>query len=144
MKKYFWILAVTLTAGLVHADAGDVKARQQYMKEWRGLNKQMGNIIKSSDAQSFPAQDFAALAARLNDTASQPWPHFKANSQDSDSEAAAAVWSKPQEFQAAIQKFNQSAAALDQTAKSGQYDAVKTTYHQIAQNCKSCHQAFKD
>ena len=144
MKKYFWILAVTLTAGLVHADAGDVKARQQYMKEWRGLNKQMGNIIKSSDAQSFPAQDFAALAARLNDTASQSWPHFKANSQDSDSEAAAAVWSKPQEFQAAIQKFNQSAAALDQAAKSGQYDAVKTTYHQIAQNCKSCHQAFKD
>ena len=144
MKKYFWILAVTLTASLVHADAGDVKARQQYMKEWRGLNKQMGNIIKSSDAQSFPAQDFAALAARLNDTASQPWPHFKANSQDSDSEAAAAVWSKPQEFQAAIQKFNQSAAALDQAAKSGQYDAVKTTYHQIAQNCKSCHQAFKD
>ena len=144
MKKYFWILAVTLTAGLVHADAGDVKTRQQYMKEWRGLNKQMGNIIKSSDAQSFPAQDFAALAARLNDTASQPWPHFKANSQDSDSEAAAAVWSKPQEFQAAIQKFNQSAAALDQAAKSGQYDAVKTTYHQIAQNCKSCHQAFKD
>ena len=144
MKKYFWILAVTLTAGLVHADAGDVKARQQYMKEWRGLNKQMGNIIKSSDAQSFPAQDFAALAARLNDTASQPWPHFKANSQDSDSEAAAAVWSKPQEFQAAIQKFNQSAVALDQAAKSGQYDAVKTTYHQIAQNCKSCHQAFKD
>ena len=144
MKKYFWILAVTLTAGLVHADAGDVKARQQYMKEWRGLNKQMSDIIKSSDAQSFPAQDFAALAARLNDTASQPWPHFKANSQDSDSEAAAAVWSKPQEFQAAIQKFNQSAAALDQAAKSGQYDAVKTTYHQIAQNCKSCHQAFKD
>lgn len=114
------------------------------MKEWRGLNKQMGNIIKSSDAQSFPAQDFAALAARLNDTASQPWPHFKANSQDSDSEAAAAVWSKPQEFQAAIQKFNQSAAALDQAAKSGQYDAVKTAYHQMAQNCKSCHQAFKD
>ena len=144
MKKYFWILAVTLTAGLVHADAGDVKARQQYMKEWRGLNKQMGDIIKSSDAQSFPTQDFATLAARLNDTAGQPWPHFKANSQDSDSEAAAAVWSKPQEFQAAIQKFNQSAAALDQAAKSGQYDAVKTTYHQIAQNCKSCHQAFKD
>ena len=144
MKKYFWILAVALTAGLVHADAGDVKARQQYMKEWRGLNKQMGNIIKSSDAQSFPAQDFAALAARLNDTASQPWPHFKANSQDSDSEATAAVWSKPQEFQAAIQKFNQSTAALDQAAKNGQYDAVKTAYHQMTQNCKSCHQAFKD
>ena len=144
MKKYFWILAVALTAGLVHADAGDVKARQQYMKEWRGLNKQMGNIIKSSDAQSFPAQDFAALAARLNNSAKEPWPHFKANSQDSGSEAAAAVWSKPQEFQAAIQKFNQSAAALDQAAKSGNYDAVKTAYHQMTQNCKSCHQAFKD
>lgn len=145
MKKRFWALAsLVLAAGWVHADAGDVKARQQYMKEWRGLNKQMGNIIKSSNAQSFPADDFAALAAQLSSTANEPWQHFGADSRGSDSEAADAVWNKPQAFQAAIRQFNQSVADLDRAAKSGRYDAVKTAYSQMAQNCKTCHQAFKD
>ena len=141
MKKYFWILAVTLTAGLVHADAGDVKARQQYMKEWRGLNKQMGDILKKSTAQTFPNQEFAQLAAQLKATADEPWQHYTAGSRG---DATAAVWEQPQAFRAAIKQFNDAVTALDQAAKRHHYPAIQTAFGQVGQSCKSCHKQFKD
>ena len=141
MKKYFWILAVTLTAGLVHADAGDVKARQQYMKEWRGLNKQMGDILKKSTAQTFPSQEFAQLAAQLKATADEPWQHYTAGSRG---DATAAVWEQPQAFRAAIKQFNDAVTALDQAAKRHHYPAIQTAFGQVGQSCKACHKQFKD
>ncbi|WP_373698601.1 cytochrome c [Neisseria dentiae] len=145
MKKHFLALLCTvLAAGWVHADAGDIKARQQYMKEWRGLNKKMGDILKKSDAQSFPAKEFAALAAQLNETAGEPWKHYGAGSNGSGSDAKAAVWENPQAFQTAIKRFNDAAAALNQAAQRGDYAAVKASFGQVGQSCKACHQDFKD
>ncbi|MDO5074064.1 Cytochrome c' [Neisseria animaloris] len=145
MKKCFWaLLCLSLTAPFAHADAGDIKARQQYMKDWRGLNKKMGAIIKKSDAQSFPAKEFALLAVQLNETANEPWQHYDADSQGEGSDAKAAVWEKPQEFQAAIKRFTDAAAELDKAAKTGSYDAVKVSFGKVGQSCKACHDKFKD
>ncbi|WP_050795374.1 c-type cytochrome [Neisseria wadsworthii] len=144
MKKHFLTtLCFCLIAGLAHADAGDIKARQQYMKEWRGLNKKMGDILKKHNTASFPTDSFAALAAQLNETANEPWQHYNAGSDGAGSDASADVWRKPQEFQAAIKRFNAAASALDQAAKSGNYDAVKTAFDKVGQSCKACHQSFK-
>lgn len=142
-KPFLTTLCFCLIAGLAHADAGDIKARQQYMKEWRGLNKKMGDILKKHNAASFPADSFAALAAQLNETAGEPWQHYNAGSDGAGSDASADVWRKPQEFQAAIERFNTAAAALDKAAKSGNYDAVKTAFDKVGQSCKACHQSFK-
>lgn len=137
-------LCLCLAAGSVYADAGDIKARQQYMKEWRGLNKQMGNILKSSNAQNFPAKEFAALAAQLNSTANEPWEYYGPGTNGDNSEAKAAVWEKPQQFQAAIKRFNQAVGALDKAAAGGNYQAVKASFDKVAQSCKACHQSFKE
>lgn len=144
MKKHFLTtLWFCLLAGLAYADAGDIKARQQYMKEWSGLNKKMGGILKKHDAASFSAESFAALAAQLKATANEPWQHYNAGSDGAGSDASADVWRKPQEFQAAIKRFNAAASALDKAAKSGNYDAVKTAFGEVGQSCKACHQSFR-
>lgn len=145
MRNHIWAaLCLCLAAAPVYADAGDIKARQQYMKDWRGLNKKMSGILKNSNAQTFPAQQFAALAAELNSTANEPWEYYGPGTNGANSEAKSAVWEKPQQFQAAIKRFNQAAAALNQAAAGGNYQAVKASFDKMAQSCKACHQAFKE
>ena len=145
MHKSIWAaLCLCLAAGTAYADEGDIKARQQYMKEWRGLNKKMGDILKNSNAQTFPAKEFAALAAQLNSTAGEPWEYYGPGTDGANSEAKAAVWQNPQAFQAAVKRFNQAAAELDKAAQNGNYHAVKTAFDKTAQSCKACHQSFKE
>lgn len=144
-KALLLAVAAFACATAAYADAGDIKARQQHMKDFRGLNKEMGNIIKKSNAQNFPAQQFAHLAQTLNQSAHEPWPYYQsAGANGKGSEATAAVWEKPQDFQAAIKRFTDAAAALDQAAQTGRYEAVRTPLGQLGQSCKACHDTFKD
>lgn len=136
--------ALALTAGLACADGGDIKTRQQYMKEFGGLNKKMGRIIKKSNAQTFPAPEFAGLSAQLNQNAREPWRHYGSGSNGKGSEATAAVWDKPQEFQAAIKRFTDATQALDNAAKTGSFESVKVPLGRVGQSCKACHDTFKD
>lgn len=132
-----------LAAPLAHAD-NDIKTRQQYMKDWGRLSKQMGSLIKQGNAQNFDAAAFARLAAQLQQSADKPWPHYRAGSDGRGSDAAAAVWENPQAFQAAIKRFTDAAAALNVAAQSGSYDQVKAPFGQLGESCKACHKAFKD
>ncbi|MCS4534048.1 c-type cytochrome [Neisseria montereyensis] len=145
MKKYLWALLCLLPAALpAHAEDNDVKARQQYMKEWRGLTKKMNNMLQQHNILSFPSGEFAELASQLNNTAAEPWPLFQTDSNDGNSEAKADIWQQPQAFQAAIRRFNQAAAALNQAARSGSYDAVQKPMEALNQSCKSCHSRFRE
>ena len=138
------LLAACLSAATAFAHANDIKARQQYMKEWGGATKKMAAIIKKSDAQSFPAAEFAALAAQIQQNANAPWQHYPAGSNGRGSDATAAVWEQPQQFQAAIQRFSQAANNLHTAAQTGRFDAVKAPFGQLGESFKACHKTFKD
>ena len=140
-NRLFILALISLTTHFAHADNTDAKTRQQYMKEWRGLNKQMGNILKQNTIQSFPAQEFAQLTAQLKATAHEPWPHYTVGSRG---EAKAAVWEKPHAFQAAIKQFNDAVSALDQAAQRHDYPTIETSFKQLGQSCKTCHKQFRD
>lgn len=145
MKIRNWAaLCLLLAAGWAQAGDADVKARKQYMKEWRGLSKQMGSLLKQSSAQQFPAAEFAKLSEQLQQTAGEPWAHYGSDSRGGGSDAADAVWERPQDFQAAIKRFNDAAAALHRAAQAGSYAEVKTAFDQVGQSCKACHKTFKD
>ena len=105
------LLAACLSAATAFAHANDIKARQQYMKEWGGATKKMAAIIKKSDAQSFPAAEFAALAAQIQQNANAPWQHYPAGSNGRGSDATAAVWEQPQQFQVVTTAPQGSASA---------------------------------
>ncbi|MCP2039798.1 cytochrome c556 [Neisseria sp. HSC-16F19] len=146
MKRTFPAAACLLLAAapLAHADRADIKARQQIMKEWAGINKQMGRMIKSAQADKFPQTDFARLAAELKQTADEPWKHFTAGTQRR-SDALETVWTQPAAFQAAVKDFTSAVNALDAAARSGGgLNAVKVPYEKMSQSCKACHKQFKD
>lgn len=137
------LAALLLAAVCAHAAADDIKIRQQQMKDWRALNKQMGALLNQGES-AFAAAEFAVLAEKLAQTANAPWQHFPAGSNGRGSDAAEEVWTKPQAFQASVQQFNEAAAALNRAAQSRNYAAVKTAFGQVGQSCKSCHRDFKD
>ncbi|WP_274572482.1 cytochrome c [Neisseria leonii] len=142
MKKLMWVFILAAAPYGAADTADDIRVRRQYMQDWRSLSRQMGDLLKRSDA-AFSAAEFAGLAARLNQTADAPWRHFPAGS-GRGSDAAAAVWERPQAFQAAVAEFNAAAAALDRAAQSGSRTAVQTAFGQVGQSCKTCHRAFKN
>lgn len=144
MTKKIVFMAILMAAGIAHADGGDVKSRQQYMKDYGGLVKKMGKIIKTSDASSFPAAEFQTLANNLNDIADEPWKHYTPSSRhEEDSEATDLVWTQPEKFQAAIDRFKSSVTKLNQAASTHQLDAVKAPFGELGQSCKACHKDFK-
>ena len=138
------LLSLGLVSGLAHADASDIKARQQYMREWGGLSQKMGAMVKNGSAADFPAKEFARLAAQMGETAKEPWQHYDAGSRGAGSEAKAAVWEKPQEFEAAIRRFTQAVDKLQTASRGGRYDDVKAAFGQVGQSCKACHDKFKE
>ena len=132
------------TSPLAHADRSDIKARQQIMKDWAGINKQMGSMIKSAQAGTFPQADFARLAAELKQNTDEPWKHFTLGSQRG-SDALETVWTQPAVFQAAVKDFTAAVNALDSAARSsGGLNAVRAPYEKMSQSCKACHKQFKD
>lgn len=143
------LLAVTacllmVAAPAAQADRADIKARQQHMKEWNDINRQMGRIIKSAQGSDFRQADFALLATELKQTADAPWKHFPPGSQRG-SDALETVWSRSADFQAAIQDFTRAVNTLDTAARSqGGLNAVKVPYETMSQSCKACHKVFKD
>lgn len=142
MNKYLIaLIAIAFSSQIAHADTNDIKTRQQYMKDWRGISKKMGDILKNSNAQTFPNAEFATLANQLATTAHEPWKHYTAGS---IGDAKAEVWTQPQAFQAAIKQFNDATLALAQAAKTNDYPTVKTAFGQVGQSCKTCHKSFKD
>lgn len=147
MKHILWGAVGLLLAAAplaAQADRSDIKARQQYMKEWAGINKQMGRMIKSAQADNFPQADFARLAAELKQGVKEPWPHFSVGSQRG-SDALETVWTQPAAFQAAIKNYTDAVHALDAAARgAGGLNAVKAPYEKMSQSCKACHKQFKD
>lgn len=46
-------------------------------------------------------------------------------------------------FMALARQFEKLASALDETAKSGNQDAAKAQFGEVAKSCKDCHMAYR-
>ena len=136
--KYCLILCLLTLLSNAHAADADVAARERYMKDFRSANKAIGRLLKANPA------DMAALSrqtADLQALADKPWPHYA--SPAATGEAKAAVWQQPQQFQAAIQRFSEATAALNNAAQQGSQAAAQSAFGQLGQSCKACHDTIR-
>ena len=136
--KYCLILCLLALLSNAHAADADVAARERYMKDFRSANKAIGRLLKANPA------DMAALSrqtADLQTLADKPCPHYA--SPAPTVEAKAVVWQQPQQFQAAIQRFSEATAALNNAAQQGNQAAAKSAFGQLGQSCKACHDTFR-
>lgn len=117
-----------------------IKDRQDTMKNWKDAMGIMGDMVKNPD--TFNADEFKTQAQFVADSANDPWQHY-ANA-DNVGEAQPAVWEKPEEFAAAIEKFKQATADLNTTAQGAtSVDQVKDAFGALGGSCKGCHEVFK-
>ncbi len=134
-------VAGSLTMAAVAQPVDPIAVRQALMKQNGKDTKAAFGMIKGD--VPFDAGAAAAILASVSSAAAKFGTYFPANSQTGgDTEAAPAIWTKPDAFKAALIKFQtDSAAARD--AKPATLDAFKAAFLPVTQNCKSCHEAFK-
>jgi cytochrome c556 len=80
---------------------------------------------------------FAAYANKANKLKSL----FPESSKAGDTRAAAAIWDKPAEWNAAIDKFAADTTAAQASTKD--LESFKAAFANVGKNCGGCHQAFR-
>lgn len=134
--------AIASATLLISAQADTLAARHQ---SFVTLANQFNIALKpmlNGDA-AFDKAVFEKNAAKLSDYATQPWQFFPATAEQGMGKSQETVWSKPDDFKTAIQKFEASTQVLAEAAKSGDLSRIKPAFDDVGANCRSCHAVFK-
>ena len=124
-----------------NADGHVIAARKAMMKNVGASMRVAGTMMKG-------AMEFDAVAAELamrtmNSSALGFALAFPEGTESGgDTEAAPAIWSDSDGFQAAAKKFADDTMAAVEAAKQGE-DAFKAAFGAVASNCKGCHEKFR-
>ena len=88
------------------------------------------------------AADSADVVATM---AKLPWAGFgPGTDKDSRSKAMSEVWTEPAKFKAGSDKLVAESVKLAAAGKTGNLDALKTSFGATAETCKACHDAFRN
>lgn len=103
----------------------------------------LGEMVKGKvpfDAKA--AQDNAAIVAEM---ARLPWAAFgPGTNKGGNTKAKPAIWTENAKFKEGSEKLIAETDKLVTASKTGNLDALKTSFAATADTCKSCHDAFKN
>lgn len=142
-------LAVAAPATIIAVHAQEsaqdaIAARQALMRANGGAAGLSGAMLKG-DLDYNPQVARAAIAT-MRGVALSLGAHFPEGSAGEGTKAAPAIWEKPDEFAALIEKLkNDTAAAVETAGKDGpaDLDAFKAAVTPILSDCQSCHEQFR-
>ncbi|SHG90484.1 c-type cytochrome [Pollutimonas bauzanensis] len=77
----------------------------------------------------------------LNILAALPWAAYGQGTQGG--EARAEVWSDPDGFKQAQDKFQAELGKLTVAADAGDFDAFRVAFGEVGKSCKSCHDSYR-
>ncbi|MDF0604879.1 cytochrome c [Neisseriaceae bacterium TC5R-5] len=139
MKKLLYVMLATLLAGSAFADS--IKERQEIFKQYKPVVGNMGKMVKGE--KPYNKDEFAKLASELEALSQKPWQHFPAGSNKGKTEAKPEIWSKPTEWQQAIDNHKAATAKLKQVSANGDLAAIKVQFGATQKTCKACHDSFR-
>ncbi|MCE7029073.1 c-type cytochrome [Jiella avicenniae] len=118
-----------------------IKARQELMEDNGKAAKAAGAILKGE--AEFSAEKATEIFTQMHEVSVKFGDYFPEDSKTGGkTEAAPAIWEKPDEFEAALAKYQEDTkAAMD--AAPQDVDAFKQAFGKVAQNCKGCHEDFR-
>ena len=88
------------------------------------------------------AQDNADVVAEM---AKLPWAGFgPGTDKGAQTKALPEIWTEQAKFKAGHDKMEVETDKLAAAAKTGNLDALKTSFSATADTCKSCHDAFRN
>ncbi|WAP67063.1 c-type cytochrome [Jiella pelagia] len=133
--------AAVLAGPAIAQNLDAIKMRQQLMEDNGDATKAGGAILKGE--AEFSAEKAQEIFSQMHDVAMKFGDYFPEDSKTGGkTEAAPAIWERPEEFDAALVKYQEDTqAALDAAPQDA--DAFKQAFGMVTQNCKGCHEDFR-
>jgi cytochrome c556 len=129
-----------LTIGATAVIAQDVIAERKGLMKQSGDQARIGAAMVKGEQPYDEAKAQAIFAAYAN-KANKLKSLFPESSKAGDTRAAAAIWDKPAEWNAAIDKFAADTTAAQASTKD--LESFKAAFANVGKNCGGCHQAFR-
>lgn len=114
---------MTIQAWHMRPMAAMVKGQRPYDQEVFAHNAQVIGLTARMKAEAFaPGTDKAT---------------------DAETRAKPEIWTEPEKFKQALDRFQGEAAKLVEASKAGSLDAVRPAFSAVAKVCTACHDAFR-
>ncbi len=120
----------------------------QVLTKRRALFKQYTRALEpiglvAAGRQEYKPDEFLALVLDLDKLSSKPWVYFPADGNYPPTHAKPAVWSQPEAFQLAQQKYQAAMHELVLAAQGGKLEPVQRAVDAVTEACKACHKDFR-
>jgi cytochrome c556 len=120
----------------------------QVLTKRRALFKQFTRTMEpiglvASTRQEYKPDEFLAMVQDLEKLSTKPWIYFPVDGNYPPTHARPAVWSQPDAFKLAQEKFQASVHALVLAAQAGKLEPVQRAVDDVTTSCKACHKDFR-
>ena len=105
-----------------------------------GEQAKIGSQMVRGDI-AFDLAKMHAIFAAFAEKATKLPSLFPDDSKTGETRARAAIWERPDEWKAAIDKF--AADTKEARAQATDLESFKTTFRQVGRPCHSCHETFR-
>jgi cytochrome c556 len=121
---------------------------EQVLTKRRALFKQYTRALEpiglmASGRNEFKQAEFLAMVQDLDKLSGKPWAYFPADGNYPPTHAKPAVWSQPEAFKQAQEKYQASVHTLLLAAQVGQLEPVQRAVDGVTASCKACHKDFR-
>lgn len=149
MKAKLIAVAVTLSLGAaVTAEAWAQEKPESYIRFRKATQtlsawqmRQMGAMVKGQ--QSFNGANATRAATVVATLAPVFASAFPAGTDQGDTRARPEIWSEPDKFKQAMDRYLAESSKLVEVAKSANADAFRTQFGALAKSCDGCHDDFR-
>lgn len=108
------------------------------------IGQHFGSIAAAVAGKATDSKAIEHDAAVLRTMSELPWEAVMVPGSDrGDTRLSALAIKEPDKFMAVAQQFESAVKNLEQSAKSGDLDAVKTQFGEVAKSCKTCHSTYR-
>jgi cytochrome c556 len=120
----------------------------QVLTKRRALFKQFTRAMEpiglmASGRQEFKQDELVTLVQDLEKLSTKPWAYFPADGNYPPTHARPAVWSQPDAFKQAQEKYQASVHELLLAAQGGKLEPVQRAVDSVTNSCKACHKDFR-
>jgi len=134
------ILMLGANAAVAQSCQDAITTRQNLMKASGAAGKTASEMIRGTTPFDLTKAQ-QVLAAFANDASHMPTMFPDCSKTGDHTTAAPAIWDKPAEFKAMIEKFTADVKGAQQNTKD--LDTFKANMQTIGKDCGSCHQNFR-
>jgi len=140
-------VSLTLGAGLA-AEAFAQQKPENYIR-FRKANQQVVNFHMRDLAAAVKGQrkleaaEITRIASVIATLAPNFATGFPAGTDQGETRARPEIWSQPDKFKQAMDRYIAESAKMAEAAKSGNADNMRTQFGTLAKACDTCHDDFR-